>query len=123
MNEEKIKQVRKIIGGLFGELRKDKELSQREVAEKANCTRPNISQLESLGINSIDTIIGLSEVLEVDLADFFFLLSESLRSENKERSVSLRMLESNLKKRAEAIKDFCDRQGIKCEVSIHLIHQ
>ena len=77
-----MKEITKEIMILFGmrikELRKNKGLSQEEAAEKINISSKYLSRIEmGQHFPSIDTLVNLADVLNVELKDFFEFAHET----------------------------------------------
>lgn len=63
-----------VLGYKIKEARVAKDMSQQELAEKANVSRTIISQLES-GVKTVtktDTLIKIANALDVKVEDIFF---------------------------------------------------
>jgi len=67
-----MKSTKQLLGARIKDLRKDKGFSQAEFSEKLEIATNSLSRIE-VGVNypSLDTIERMSEVLEVELKDFF----------------------------------------------------
>ena len=76
-------------GRRLRQARMSQNLTQAQLAEKANVTEQAISKYESKGINSIETIQQLSEILGVDLLKDVFEVNEPIGEIGKEILIQL----------------------------------
>ncbi|MBI5750435.1 MAG: helix-turn-helix transcriptional regulator [Nitrospinae bacterium] len=73
-----MKEIMTLFGMRIKELRKNKGLSQEEVAEKVNISSKYLSRIEmGQHFPSIDTLVNLADVLKVELKDFFEFAHET----------------------------------------------
>lgn len=70
--EDKVKEIKALFGMRIKELRKNRGLSQEELAEKADVSSKYLSRIE-MGqyFPSMDVLIKLADVLNVDIKDLF----------------------------------------------------
>lgn len=67
-----MRDVKALFGMRMKELRKNADLSQEELAEKAEISSKYISRIEmGQHFPSIDTLVKLADALNVELKDFF----------------------------------------------------
>ena len=60
------------VGKRIQELRKEKKLSQQDLAAKCNFEKSNMSRLEAGGVNmTLSTMEKVSEALEVEMIELF----------------------------------------------------
>ncbi len=60
------------MGKRIQELRKEKKLSQQDLAAKCNFEKSNMSRLEAGGVNmTLSTMEKVSEALEVEMIELF----------------------------------------------------
>lgn len=111
-----VDEARKAVGILMKQIRIEKGLEQGDVAEKLECSRPNITQYETLGVNGIDVILRFCNAMEVEVTDFFSLLAVQLSRGGT--AVSLERLKETL---SRSVKDMCARESLRCHVSISII--
>lgn len=65
---EEQNKLRKEVARKYVQARKDKHLTQDELAQRLNVKRPNISRFESGEYNpTIDMLVKMAECLEMDL--------------------------------------------------------
>lgn len=79
--EDKYKQNFKIIGLNIAYYRKLKELSQMQLAEKANISRTHLSNIEAPNMPtsiSLETLFDIAEILEVPAAYLLSFRNEDL---------------------------------------------
>ena len=86
-----MKDIKRLFGMRMKELRKNKGLSQEELAEKAEISSKYLSRVEmGQHFPSLDVLIRLANVLNVELKDFFeFAHKTSSPKELKESLNSL----------------------------------
>ena len=73
-----MEEIKKLFGMRIKELRKNLGLSQEELAEKAEITSKYLSRVEmGQHFPSIDTLVKLANVLNVELKDFFEFTHET----------------------------------------------
>ena len=67
------------IGENIRNIRKSKNISQEDLAERASINAPNYGQIERGQNASIETLIKISDALEVPITDFFSDVPASIR--------------------------------------------
>ena len=67
------------IGENIRNIRKSKNISQEDLAERASINAPNYGQIERGQYASIETLIKISDALEVPITDFFSDVPASIR--------------------------------------------
>lgn len=110
----KVAKIRKAVGQLFRFLRTQKGLTQKQVAERMGCSRPNVAQFEIDGVDGIGAIFSFCAALEISVRDFFVILPSMIDSGGEFRIHPRKMLEI-LKKDIETV---CEKRGVKTEVTI-----
>lgn len=111
---DKVIKFRKIIGQTLRFLRTQKRLTQIQVAKKMGCSRPNVTQFENDGLDSMGIIFSFCEAMGVDVREFFAILPAMVDSNGEFRVHPKRLLEILRKD----IEDVCEKRGVKAEVSI-----
>lgn len=90
-------------------LRLSKKLSQQELADKINKTRPLISHIEQTGKVNTETLKLISKALNVEVADIENFVNEP-EKEGKEDVVLLRKQVKSLEKENKTLQDLVDSQ-------------
>ena len=84
------------LGERLYELRKDKKLSQEEVADKLNVTRQTISKWETdQSMPDFDKIVPLCELYGISPNELFIKLERKENSNNNENLIILKKKKSN----------------------------
>ncbi len=92
------------LGQKLFELRKDKKLSQEEVADKLNVTRQTISKWETdQSMPDFDKIVPLCELYEITPNELFLELKEKNSSKNIEYTTNLEQENLKISKKAKGI--------------------
>lgn len=92
------------LGERLYELRKDKKLSQEEVAEKLNVTRQTISKWETdQSMPDFDKVVPLCELYGITPDELFIELKEKETSKNTEFVIDLEEEKQRASKRAKRI--------------------
>ncbi len=98
-----VKKVNNLGERLF-ELRRDKKLSQEEVAEKLNVTRQTVSKWETnQSMPDLDKIVPLCELYEITPNELFGKLKENKPTKNTEYVIDLKEEKLKTKKKAKGI--------------------
>ena len=99
-------EVRKVnnLGERLYELRKDKKLSQEEVADKLNVTRQTISKWETnQSMPDFDKIVPLCELYGISPNELFIKLERKENTNNNENLINTEEEKSKLNKKAKGI--------------------
>ncbi len=92
------------LGERLYELRKDKKLSQEEVAEKLNVTRQTISKWETdQSMPDFDKIVPLCELYGISPNELFIKLERKENTNNNENLISTEEEKIKLNKKAKGI--------------------
>lgn len=92
------------LGERLYELRKDKKLSQEEVAEKLNVTRQTISKWETdQSMPDFDKVVPLCELYGISPNELFIKLERKETSNNNENLINPEEEKSKLNKKAKGI--------------------
>ncbi len=94
-----MKDVKRLFGMRMKELRKNRRLSQEELAEKADISSKYLSRVEmGQHFPSLDVLIKLANVLNVELKDFFEFAHEAKSSKELKEALSSLLKEAGEEK-------------------------
>ena len=92
------------LGQRLFELRRDKKLSQEEVAEKLNVTRQTVSKWETdQSVPDFDKIVPLCELYDITPNELFIELKQRKSKNNNEFTIDLEEEKVKIQKKAKGI--------------------
>ena len=107
------------IGGFLKELRKEKGLTQEQLAEQFNVSRRSVSRWETgSNLPDVDILIEMADYYEVDLRELIDgeRKSEKMNEELKETVLKVAEYSNEEKKRSTRIVLILYATGILCKV-------
>jgi transcriptional regulator with XRE-family HTH domain len=94
-----MKEIMVLFGMRIKELRKNEGLSQEELAERVNISSKYLSRIEmGQHFPSIDTLVRLADVLNVELKDFFEFAHETNDPKELKRTLEVIVHEADKEK-------------------------
>ncbi len=97
--ENAVKEIKTLFGIRVKELRKNRGLSQEELAEKTDISSKYLSRVEmGQHFPSIDTLESLAKALQVELKDFFEFAHEAKSSRELRETLSGMLKEADEEK-------------------------
>jgi transcriptional regulator with XRE-family HTH domain len=118
---ELVGSCRRLAGEVLRQVREEKGLSQKVLAQKLGCSRPNVTQSEAT-VDQIGVIVYHCHALGVSLDYFFSLLAEKV-GKVEEIALDLPKTEGeNLKKVTSQIRRetaiVCQQNGLRADITV-----